>query len=107
MRRAPAGAVVVHGFGLIGFPVFHRERVGHDARARLHVEDLRPQLHVDRRQQEHGDDVGLREVAFEEVGLGERRLAGDARPPWRWLDERDHVGVVFDAERPSRLAWPR
>ena len=39
-----------------GVPVFHRERVRHDARAGLEVEDLRPQLQVDVGQQEHRDD---------------------------------------------------
>src|SRR5207244_12878724 len=34
------GAAAVHGGNLVGFPVFHRERVRHDARAGLHREDL-------------------------------------------------------------------
>ena len=35
------------GLCFVGFPVFHREGVRHDASARLQVENLRPQLHVD------------------------------------------------------------
>ena len=99
MRRAPARAVAADRLALIRLPVFHREGVRDDARARLHLENRRAQPHVDRGQQEHRDDLRLREVGLEEIGLHEVRLAGDAGGRGVPLRQLDHVRVVFDALR--------
>ena len=50
------------------------------AGSRRHVQDGRPELDVEPGQQKQGDDGGLREVALEDVGLGEGGLLGHARP---------------------------
>src|SRR6185503_13342063 len=84
--------------GLVGLPFAHGEGVGDDARAGLQVEDLRPQLEVDVRQQEHGDHGGLGEVGLEQVRLHELRALGDAFFRGVALRQLDHVGVVLDAE---------
>src|SRR5262249_40358218 len=64
MRRAPMVAAACRG-GLVGFPIFHVEGVRHDASAGLKVEYLWAQLHVDTRQQEHGNDLCLGKITFE------------------------------------------
>jgi hypothetical protein len=97
MRRAPVAAVVGHRLGLISLPVFHREGVGHDSRARTHIENLRPEFHVDGRQKEHRDDLRLREVGLVEVRLDEGRLVGHPCSGRIPFGELDHVRVVFDA----------
>jgi hypothetical protein len=97
--RAPAGAIAADRLGLIGLPVFHREGVGHHTSARPHLQDLWAQPHVDRWQQEHGDDLRLREVGLEQVGLDEGRLVGDVRLLGVALREFDHVRVVLDTLR--------
>ena len=68
---------------LVGLPVLHGEGVRHDARARAaSARSVRAQLHVERRQQVHGDHRRLAEVGGEDVALADRRLAradaGDA-----------------------------
>ncbi len=47
----------------------------------------------------------LREIALEQVGLGEGRALAHAGGGGIALRKRDHVGIVFDAVRPE--ATPR
>ena len=106
-RRAPARAVVGHRLRLVGVPVFHRERVRHDARARLQVEDRRPQLHVDARQQEHRDDGRLAQVGLEQVGLHERRFGGHPFFLRRSASTTRPCRGCIRCPSPWRRAWRR
>ncbi len=92
-------APAVHVGGLVRLPVFHVEGVRDDAGSRPHGEDLRPQLHVDRRQEIHGEDRRLGEIGHEDIALGDLRLAQNPGRLRIALGKRDHVGVVFDPER--------
>src|SRR5581483_8106126 len=78
-RRAPrAVARLDIGFH-VGLPVAHREGIGRDARSGFQPEKLGPELQIDVRQEEHGDDGGFGEIGLEEIGLHELRAIGDAR----------------------------
>src|SRR2546421_9411824 len=99
-RRAPGAIARLYRLLHVGLPVAHRERVRRDARAGLEAEQLWPELQVDVRQQEHGDDGRLREIGLEEIGLHELHAVGDARRARVVPGELDHVRVVLDAHRP-------
>src|SRR5450756_2378120 len=86
-------------FSAVGLPLAHVERVRHHARARLEFEYFRAQLEIDVRQQIHGHDSGIAEVSFEQIGLHEPDLAGEAFLRRGAGAVFDHVGVVFDAHR--------
>src|SRR6266404_3684718 len=77
-RRAPRAIAALHRLLHVGLPVAHREGVGRDARAGPQSQELRSQLQVDVRQQEHGDDGRLREIRLEEVSLHELGALRDA-----------------------------
>src|SRR5919204_914741 len=105
-RGTPRAVARLHRLLGIGLPVAHGEGVRRDARAGLQRQELRPQLQVDIRQQEHGDHSGFREVGLEEIGLHELDAFVDTCLVRVLLRELDHVRVVLDAER-ARAALRR
>src|SRR3954470_22972299 len=98
-HRAPGAVARLHRLFHIGLPVAHGEGIGDDARAGLQSQQLGPELQVDVRQQEHGDDGCFREVSLEEIGLHELRALLDACLTRIFLRQLDHVRVVLDADR--------
>ena len=69
-----------------------------DARARLHREELRPQLLIEIGQEVERDDRRPREILLEDVALDDGDLAGDAGALGIAPRERREVAVVFDAD---------
>ena len=90
---------------LVRLPFAHVPHVRHDARARLHREELRPQLEVEVRQQVQRHDRRPREVLGEDVAADDLDPVGDAGALGVARRELRELRVVLDADgRRAELA---